>query len=93
MQVDSDDDGAVNLKDLATALSKWLALVASPGSRDLLHPFKTGADLALDYFIIMHQDPKRCSALPRAWYWPTLRPLLSHMSRISSPAAPLQDER
>ena len=58
-QVDSNGDGLVDLRELTTALSKWLALVAWPGSRDLLHPFATARDIALDFFIAMKQDPRR----------------------------------
>ena len=60
MQVDSNKDGLVDLKDLSTALSKWLVLIAYPGSQDLLHPFTTARDIALDFFIAMKKDPRRC---------------------------------
>jgi len=60
LQVENNEDGLVDLKDLSTALSKWLALVAYPGSRDLLHPFATARDIALDFFIAMKEDPRRC---------------------------------
>lgn len=59
MQVDSNEDGLVDLKELSTAMSKWLALVAYPGSRDLLQPFATARDIALDFFIATNQDPRR----------------------------------
>ncbi len=48
-----------DLKDLCTALSKWLALIAHPGSRDLLEPFARARDIALDSFIAMKLDPRR----------------------------------
>ena len=59
MQVDSDGDGVADLKDICTALSKWLALIARPGSRDLLEPFARARDIALDFFIAMKLDPRR----------------------------------
>ena len=52
----------MDLKELTTALSKWLALVAYPGSRDLIHPFATARDIALDSFIAMKQDPRRSAS-------------------------------
>ncbi|CAL5230034.1 g13479 [Coccomyxa viridis] len=58
-KVDSNKDGAVDLRELTTALSKWLALIAYPGSRDLIHPFATARDIALDFYIAMKQDPRR----------------------------------
>ena len=58
-QVDSNKDGVVDLRELTTALSKWLALIAYPGSRDLMHPFATARDIALDFFIATKQDPRR----------------------------------
>lgn len=61
-QVDSNSDGLVDLRELSTALSKWLALIAYPGSRDLLHPFATARDIALDFFIAMKHDPRRSAA-------------------------------
>ena len=59
MQVDSDGYGVVDLKDICTALSKWLALIAHPGSRDLLEPFARARDIGLDFFIAMKLDPRR----------------------------------
>ena len=59
VQVDSNGDGVVDLKDICTALSKWLALIAHPGSRDLLEPFARARDIALDFFIAMKLDPRR----------------------------------
>ena len=59
MQVDSKGDGVVDLKELTTALSKWMALVAYPGSRDLIHPFATARDIALDFYIAIKQDPRK----------------------------------
>ena len=58
-QVDSKGDGVVDLKELTTALSKWMALVAYPGSRDLIHPFASARDIALDFYIAMKLDPRR----------------------------------
>ena len=62
VQVDSNKDGLVDLKELTTALSKWLALSADPGFKDLAHPFATAEDTALDFFILMNEDPRRYPA-------------------------------
>ena len=59
VQVDSKGDGVVDLKELTTALSKWMALVAYPGSRDLIHPFASARDIALDFCIAMKLDPRK----------------------------------
>lgn len=65
----------MDLRELTTALSKWLALIAYPGSRDLIHPFATARDIALDFYIAMKQDPRR-SALAQA------HPSLTHTSEV-----------
>ena len=64
--MDSNENGLVDLRELSTALSKWLALIAHPGSRDLLHPFATARDIALNFFIAMKQDPRRSNAIQPA---------------------------
>ena len=61
--MDTDHDGYVDLRELSTALSKWLALIACPGDRDLLHPYATARDIALNTFIAMKQNPRRSNPL------------------------------
>ena len=80
--MDSNNDGLTDLRELTTALSKWLALVAYPGSRDLLHPFASARDIALDFFIAMKQDPRR-SALMYHQEGPSNAP-----NQLASPICP-----
>ena len=81
-QVDSNGDGLVDLRELTTALSKWLALLAWPGSRDLLHPFATARDIALDFFIAMKQDPRRSASATHFQGSPIA------LSQLASPPCP-----
>ena len=80
--MDSNRDGLVDLRELATALSKWLALVAYPGTRDLLHPYATGRDIALDFFIAMKQDPRRSASFHLRAH--DQRPLHHHSGAVPS---------
>lgn len=63
-QVDSNKDGLLDLKELSTALSKLLALVANPLSMTPAHPFATARNMALDIFIALKQDPRRSARHP-----------------------------
>ena len=62
VQVDTNKDGLVDLKELTTALSKWRAFFADPESRNDAHPFATAEDIALDFFILMSEDPRRSAS-------------------------------
>ena len=59
--MDSNTDSLVDLNDLSTALSKWLAPVACPGSQDLLHAFATAHGIALDFYTTVQQDQEEYS--------------------------------
>lgn len=51
-EADADASGAVDVRELAHALAKWLLLVTSPEA-----PLAVAKKLAMDLFIIFDTDP------------------------------------